>query len=250
MRLDMRVDALVDEWHAGGVPDESEVWSVGDASIHGGVPFDGQAEPDLRLCAKGATVSTDIAGAGAVHRAECASECLGRPVPVPHGDAQQVAVPEDVRGGDGHASTADVLRQRHPGQRREHPPQVVFGRAEPGRHAGQIEFVGEMVLDQRDESVQFSDHGSPFDIHPSGASRSAPYYRGPIRSDPPRESRPQAGPSATGSVILPPLAIAVWAKRRSQTERLRDFPELAEPVDGLWGTPSERSRRIGPRRTP
>ena len=72
-----------------------------------------------------------------------------------------------------------------------------------GRHVGQIEVICQMILDQSDESVQFGDHGSPFDIHPSGASRSAPYYRGPIRSDPRRESRPQAAPSPFSSPSPP-----------------------------------------------
>ncbi len=62
----------------------------------------------------------------------------------------------------------------------------------PDATVRQIEVVGQMILDQLDESVQFSDHGAPFDIHLSAASRSAPYYRGPIRSDLPRASSPQA----------------------------------------------------------
>ena len=168
VRLDVRIDALVDERHAGGVADEAEGGSVGDAGVHGGVPFDGQAEPELRLCAKGPAVSPHLAGADAVHRAERAAERLGRAVAVPHRDAQQVAVSEHVGRGDGHAAAADVLGQRHPGQRREHPAQVVLRRAEAARQAGDVDLVGEVILDELDESVEFCDHGFPFDIKPAG----------------------------------------------------------------------------------
>ena len=135
--LDVRVDALVDQRNPGCVPDEPECGAVGDAGVHGDAPFDGQAEPELRLCAKGASVAAYVAGAGAVDRPERTSECLGRAVSVPDGDAQQIVLaPHDVGGGDGHAAPAHVLRQRHAGQRREHPAQVVFGRAErPGQSA-------------------------------------------------------------------------------------------------------------------
>ena len=92
VRLDVRVDALVDQRHAGGVSDEPERGAVDDAGVHGGAPFYGQAEPELWLCAKGATVAAHVAGAGAVHRPERSAERLGRAVSVPHRDAQQVAL--------------------------------------------------------------------------------------------------------------------------------------------------------------
>ena len=47
--LDVRVDARVDQRNAGGVADEPDVGAVGDTGVHGGVPFYGQAEPELRL---------------------------------------------------------------------------------------------------------------------------------------------------------------------------------------------------------
>ena len=93
MRLDVRVDALVDQRHAGGVADEPERGPVDDAGVHGDAPFDGQAEPELRLCAKGASVAADVTGADAVHGPERTPERLGRAVSVPDGDAQQILVP-------------------------------------------------------------------------------------------------------------------------------------------------------------
>ena len=132
VRLDVRIGAVVDERHAGRMADESEGRSICDAGVHRGVPFYGQAEPELRLCAKGATVSAHVTGADAVHRPERSAERLSGAVAVPHGDSQQVTVSEDVGRGDGHAASPDVLGQRHAGQRREHPAEVVLRRAETG----------------------------------------------------------------------------------------------------------------------
>ena len=161
VRLDVRVDALVDQRHAGGVADEPESGSVDDAGVHGGAPFDGQAEPELWLCPKGAAVSADVAGAGAVHRAERAAERLGGAVAVPHGDVQQIAAPTT-------SAAATVMRRRRmysdsgmPASdeniRRRWYSVVPSLRAS----AGNVDLVGEALLDQVDEPVQRSDHGLP-----------------------------------------------------------------------------------------
>jgi hypothetical protein len=61
--LDVRVDALVDQRNPGCVSDEPERGAVDDAGVHGDAPFDGQAEPELRLCAKGVSVTANVTGA-------------------------------------------------------------------------------------------------------------------------------------------------------------------------------------------
>ncbi|GAA1448947.1 hypothetical protein GCM10009617_36430 [Leifsonia poae] len=67
MGLDVRIDALVNEGHAGGVADEEKRRPVDDSGVHGDVPFYSQAEPELRLRSKGAAISLDTADADAVH---------------------------------------------------------------------------------------------------------------------------------------------------------------------------------------
>jgi hypothetical protein len=149
------VDALVDERNPGCVSDQPERGAVDEAGVHGDAPFDGQAEPELRLCAQGASVAAHVTGAGAVDRAERTSERLGRAVSVPDGDVQQIVLtPDDVGGGDGHAAAAHILRQRHAGQRREHPAQVVLGRAELPGQPVDVEFPGEVLLDEIDKLVE------------------------------------------------------------------------------------------------
>ncbi|WP_407663408.1 hypothetical protein, partial [Micromonospora musae] len=69
-----------------------------DAGVHGDAPFDGQVEPELRLCAKGAAVPAYVTGAGTVDRPERATERLGRAVAVPDGDGQQIVLaPDDIK---------------------------------------------------------------------------------------------------------------------------------------------------------
>ena len=148
----------------------------------GGVPFYGQAEPELRLRAKGAAVPAHVAGADAVHRPERPAERLGRAVAVAHRDPQQVAVAEDVGRGDRHAAPPDVLGQRHAGQRREHPAEVVLGRAETARQPGDVDLLGEVVLDELDEPVEHCDHGFPF-RHPACSSTSLAHPTIAVRFD-------------------------------------------------------------------
>lgn len=161
--LDVRIDASVDERNPCCVPDEPERGSIDDAGVHGVAPFDGQAEPELWLCAKRASVTADITGACAVHGSERTPEGLRRAVTVPDRDAQQVVVAlHDIGSGDGHAPPAHVIRQRHGRQRREHPAQVVFGRADcPGQFAD-VELLGEVLLDKADKLVECRDHEASF----------------------------------------------------------------------------------------
>jgi len=82
---------------------------------------------------------------------------------MPDGDAQQmVLAPDDVGSSDGHAASAHVLRQWHAGQRREHPAQVVFGRAELPGQPVDVELLGEVLLDKVDKPVECRDHGASF----------------------------------------------------------------------------------------
>jgi len=163
VRLDVWVDALVDQRHSGGVPDEAERRSVDDSGVHGGAPFYGQAEPELWLCTKGAAVTTYVAGTGAVHRPEGAAESLGRAVAVPHRDVQELVLAGDHIGrGNRHAAAADVLRQRQTGQRREHPAHVVLSRAKAHRQPAYVDLLGEVLLDQVDQPVEHCDHEAPF----------------------------------------------------------------------------------------
>jgi hypothetical protein len=115
VRLDVRIGALVDERHAGGVADESERGAVCDAGVHGVAPIYGQAEPELRLCAKGTAVSPYVARTGAVHRTERPAERLGRAVAVAHRDGEQIVAREHVSSGGRHATSPNVLGKRHPG---------------------------------------------------------------------------------------------------------------------------------------
>jgi hypothetical protein len=153
--LDVRVGALVDQRNARCASHEPERGAVDDAGIHGGASFDGQAEPEQRFGSKGASVAAHLTGASAVDRPERTSERLGRAVAVSHRDAQQIVLrPDHVGRGDGHAASAHVLRQRHASQRREHPAQVVFGRAERPRQTVDVELLGEVLLDKADEPVE------------------------------------------------------------------------------------------------
>ncbi len=156
---DVRVGAFVDERDAGRVTDEPESGTVDDTGVHGDTPFDAQAEPEPRLCAKGTSVAADVTGTGAMDSLERPAERLRRAVAVPDGDAQQVVLAtDDVGDGGGHTATADVLRQRHSRQRREHPAKVVLGRAERLGVPGDVEFVGEVFFDQVDELVEGRNH--------------------------------------------------------------------------------------------
>ena len=57
MRFDVRVGAVMNERHASRASHEPEGRLIGDTGLHRFVPFYGQAEPELWLCAKGATVA-------------------------------------------------------------------------------------------------------------------------------------------------------------------------------------------------
>jgi hypothetical protein len=82
---------------------------------------------------------------------------------VPDGDAQQIVLaPDDVGGGDGHAAPAHVLRQRHTSQRREHPAQVVLGRAKRPGQSDDVKLLAEVLLDQIDKPVECRDHEASF----------------------------------------------------------------------------------------
>lgn len=62
MPLDVRVDVLANQRHAGGVPDEAKDRAFDDAGIHGGAPLGGQAEPEDWLAPKRAvTADTTVA---------------------------------------------------------------------------------------------------------------------------------------------------------------------------------------------
>jgi hypothetical protein len=174
--LDVRVDAPVQQGDAGGVPGEPERGPFDDAGVHGDAPFDGQAEPELWLCAKGAAVPPDLAGTGTVDRPERPAERLGGAVSVPDGDAQQITLtPHDLAGGHRHATPAHVLRQRQTGQRREHPAQVVLRQAERTGQLAEVELVGEVLFDQVDQPVQGRDHGASLrDRSCRGAARRRP----------------------------------------------------------------------------
>ena len=59
---DVRVHPGVHERHAGGVADEAEAGSFDDTGVHGGAPFDGQAEAETGLRAQRASVAADVRG--------------------------------------------------------------------------------------------------------------------------------------------------------------------------------------------
>src|SRR5690554_5315683 len=98
----MRVDAFVNQRHAGCVADQAECGSLDYSDIHGDAPFDGQAEPELWLAAKGTTGTTNLAVTYPVHCTECATECLGRPVTVPNCNVEQIFVAGQIGRGDSH----------------------------------------------------------------------------------------------------------------------------------------------------
>ena len=137
------------------------------SDVHAVCSFDGQAEPETGLAAEGAAVAPGPSRADPVHRLERPAERLRRAVAVAHREVEQVPGPgDDVRRGDRHAPPTDVLRQRHPGQRGEHPPQVVLGGPELGGDLHEVEIRGEVVLDEVDEPVEPGDHGAPFRCPP------------------------------------------------------------------------------------
>ncbi len=180
---DVRIDALVDERNPGRVSDQPERGAVYESGVHGGAPFYGQAEPDLRLCTQGASVAAHVTRAGAVDRAERAPERLGGAVSVADGDAQQIVLtPDDVGSGDGHAASAYVLRQRHAGQGREHPAQVVFRRAEPTGQSADVELLSEVLFDEVDKLVECRDHEASFQGQPcrKNTGRTRPQRFDPI----------------------------------------------------------------------
>mgnify|MGYP001026682304 CR=1 FL=1 len=76
--------------------------------------------------------------------------------------AEPVGVTEKPGRPHAHPTTPDVLRQRHSGQRRERPTQVVLGRAEASRHGGDVDLVIEVFLDVVHDLVERCDHGLPF----------------------------------------------------------------------------------------
>jgi hypothetical protein len=190
VRLDVRIDAVVDERHASRVTDEPKGVSFCDAGVHGGVPFYGQAEPELRLCPKGATVRAHVARTRTMHRLEGAAECLGRAVPVTHRDPQQFAVAQYLGSCDGHPSPPHVLGQRDAGERREHPSRVVLRGAERRGRGRDVEFLGEMLLDEVDEPVEHCDHRFPFRSQPADPVAVTPDFRGPIQSPAPPATPP------------------------------------------------------------
>ena len=171
---DVRVDAFVDQRHALGPADEADGGQGGDAGVHGDAPFDGQAEPDPWLCAQGTPGAPYVARAGAVHRTERPPESLGRAVAVADRDREQVVVgAHQVGRGQRHPAPTDVLRQRHPGQRREHPPQMVLGGARARGEVGDVHRGGrvgrELRLDSLDGEVEDGDHRGvpPFAAQPA-----------------------------------------------------------------------------------
>lgn len=92
-----------------------------------------------------------------MHGTEGAVEGLRRAVAVAdrHVEQRQL-VAQHVRRGQREPPTADVLRDRHSGQRREHPPEVVLrGRGGP-RHGGHLHVLTarEAGLDQVERLVQ------------------------------------------------------------------------------------------------
>src|SRR5690625_4744833 len=94
--FDMRIDAFVNQRYTRGMADQEESRMRDDAGIHGGAPFDSQAEPELRLAAKGATVAADCTMARTVHGTKRSSESFGRPVPVPHRDREKIIVADHI----------------------------------------------------------------------------------------------------------------------------------------------------------
>ena len=161
--LNVRVDALMDERHPGGVADKAEGLLVGDADVHGGLPLDGQAEPELLLAAEGSPVPAGVTQADAVDGAERAPERLGRGVAVPDGDRQQVVRRRrHVCRRERHPSPADVLRERHARQRGEHPAQVVLGGAVRHRHRCDVDDLASRLLDGLEQFVQCREHPASF----------------------------------------------------------------------------------------
>lgn len=66
--LNVRIDALVDRRHSDGVADQPEGGAFDGSDIDGGVPSDGQAEPEIWLVLKGTAVTANIA-------VTCAARC-------------------------------------------------------------------------------------------------------------------------------------------------------------------------------
>src|SRR5687767_5578435 len=97
MRLNMRIHPLVDERHASSVAHEAEGRSVSDAGVHGDVPFDSQAEPEFRLCAKGTAVPANACDTDAVDHPESPAERFRRTVPVADSDIQHLVAVDEIR---------------------------------------------------------------------------------------------------------------------------------------------------------
>ncbi|MEV8516866.1 hypothetical protein [Dactylosporangium sp. NPDC051484] len=103
---------------------------------------------------------------------------------MPDGDAQQIVLTsDDIGSRDGHAASAHVLRQRHAGQRREHPAQVVLGRAERPGQSVDVQLLCEVLLDKVDEPVECRDHETLLSTSTLAEDTpTAPDRCGPIRS--------------------------------------------------------------------
>lgn len=100
-----------------------------------------------------------------MNRVKCTPEWCGRAAPVPDGDREQVIVCiHQVGRGQRHPLPPYVVRARHPGKRREHPPQVVLGSAHPHRNTSGTHRSGgggrEAQLDIVHGEVENGDHQS------------------------------------------------------------------------------------------
>lgn len=94
MPLDVRVDVLANQRHAGGVPDQVKDRVFDDAGIHGGAPLGGQAEPEDWLALKRAvTTDTTVARPRRQGLAGTKSEPVVR-----HHQVQKLALPPLLPG--------------------------------------------------------------------------------------------------------------------------------------------------------
>ena len=157
--LDVRIHAVVEERNLRCMSGQHKLGPVGDGDVHRGTPFDAQAEPEHGLGAERTTITAHVGRANAVHRPECAPERLDRSVAVAHGDIQQVHLAErEVRPGERHPTTAGVFRQRHLGQRGEHPAQVILGRAVLTGQGRDINCLARALLDEIHQGIECADH--------------------------------------------------------------------------------------------
>src|SRR5690554_2070748 len=169
--------------------DEPESGALENSCIHGGCPFDGQAEPELWLASKGAAMTTHLTMADAMHGGESSPEGFGRAVSITHGDRQQVFFADHVCRSNRHPPATDVLRHRHPGEGREHPTGVITRRAHRPRKLINIDTIAEVRFDLVDKVVEDFYHGcSPSPPSFAGPRPVTPDFSGSIRSDlhPPR----------------------------------------------------------------